>query len=42
MRKIHAMATLGKIQELKALLDSGVDINDKVISCFIEPVEDEK
>lgn len=28
MRKIHAMAALGKIQELNALLDSGENIND--------------
>ena len=27
MRRIHAMAALGNIQELKELLDSGEDIN---------------
>lgn len=28
MRKIHAMAALGKIQELKSILDSGVSVDD--------------
>lgn len=28
MRKIHAMAALGKIPELNALLDSGVSVDD--------------
>jgi hypothetical protein len=28
MRKVHAMAALGKIQELKEILDSGVSVDD--------------